>query len=166
MRKWKVSTVIERQISRRTLFLEIYKSRILWKLKEEKCVKTLWYQLSILCLGRRGMGEHHRTCGGYFRNGMIGLISCFLGRAMWRISLLIRTRYTHQVDEKEKSFDRRVQRQISRWTLFWEMYSRRISWKLKEVKCIKPLWYEFNVLCLGSRGMGNTTAPMAATPST
>ena len=30
---------------------------------------------------------------------------------------------------------------------------KRISPKLKEEKCIQPLWYEFNILYLGSRGV-------------
>ena len=126
LRKWKVSTVMERQISRWTIFLEIYKSRILWKLKEEKSVKTLSYQFSIVSLGSREVGEHHGTYGGYFGHEMVGMVSSFLERVNGRMNIHFRMKYTHPVDEKVKNFDLRVKGK-SPGEHSSGMYSRRIS---------------------------------------
>ena len=71
----------------------------------EMC-QTLSYQFSILCLGSRGMGEHHCIFGGYSRHEMIGMISSFLERVNGRMTLHCQMKYTHPVEEKVKSFVR------------------------------------------------------------
>ena len=61
-----------------------------------------------MSLGSRGMGEHHRTYGGYSGHEMIGMISSFLERVNGRMTIYCRMKYTHPVDEKVKNFDLRV----------------------------------------------------------
>ena len=75
------------------------------------------YQIIILiskylCLGSRGIGEHHRAYGGYSMDIMTGICT-FHRRVHSRISLHLRTKYSREEDENAKRFER-VQKDKSR----------------------------------------------------